>query len=125
MKNIFTLSVIIQKMNSLVKYSKKLHPVWTLTWQHCKNPTLFNTKNIQEEYLKENSDIGFKCLKELGNIDLKPIYDYLKTEIAELTNIIYYCRDHTGYKICIYSSESASIGYLLSIMRHHKWKRCT
>ena len=112
-------------MDSLYKYCKQLHPVWTLTWQHCKNPTMFNTKNIPEKYLKDNSDIGLKCVKELGNIELKPIYDYLKTEIAELTNIIYYCCDHTGYKFRIYSSESRSIGYLLGIIRYHKRKKLT
>lgn len=107
-------------METLRKYSKQLHPVWTLTWKHCKNPTLFNTNNVPEEYLKDNNDIGLKCMKALSNTELKPIYDYLKTEIAELTNIVYYCRDHKGYNFRICSSESQTIGYLLSIIRYHK-----
>ena len=107
-------------MNTLRKYSKQLHPVWTLTWQHCKNPTLFNTKIVPQEYLEDNNDISMKCLKEIENMDLKPIYDYLKTEIAEMTNIVYYCQDYNGHKFRIYSSESNAIGYLLSIIRHHQ-----
>ena len=66
-----------------------------------------------------NDDIGRQCLEELGEADLKPVYDYLHTEAAKMTKVLHYCRN-MGYTHVIHSSECQTLGYLLSIVRHHR-----
>lgn len=104
----------------LLKYCRLLRPIWTLTWQCCKQPTMFvESRPPSKDDVYHNEDIGRQCLEEIGSEDLKPVYDYLRTEAAELTNVLFYCHN-MGYTHSIRSSECQTLGYLLSIIRHRR-----
>lgn len=106
----------------LLKYCTLLRPVWTLTYQACTSPTMFATaRPPSEEDVYYNNDIASKCLKEIGDQDLRMVYDYIKTEKSKMTNVVYYCRN-VNYTHRIYSTESQSLGYLLGLLRHQR--RC-
>jgi len=109
-------------VEALLKYCTLLRPVWTLTYQDCTCPTMFATAHPpSKEDVYYNNDIASKCLKEIGGQDLKMVYDYIKTEKSKMANVVYYCRN-MGYTHRIYSPESQSLGYLLSLLRHQR--RC-
>ena len=104
----------------LLKYCRILRPVWTLTWKHCKSPTMFSTPSpTADEDIYYNNDIGSQCLKEIGDSHLKTAYDYIKTDNSTMKNVVYYISEF-GNKHRVYSTESQSIGYLLSIIRHQR-----
>jgi len=107
-------------VETLLEYCILLRPVWTMTYQSCTCPTMFATaRPPSKEDVYYNNDIASKCLKEIGDQDLKMVYDYIKTEKSEMTNVVYYCRN-MGYTHRIYSPDSQSLGYLLSLLRHQR-----
>lgn len=107
-------------LDILLEHCKLLRPVWTLTYQHCTRPTMFSTAHPpSKEDVYYNNDICVKCLKKLGDEDLKCVYDYVKTDTSQLTNIVYYCQN-LGFTHRIYSSEHQSLNYLLGMIRHQR-----
>lgn len=102
----------------LLKYCRLLRPVWTLTWQSCKSPTMFSeSRATDEDDVYYNTDIATKCLKEIGNGCLKPAYDYVKNYFSSIEKITYRIPDY-GYTHRVYSTERKCLSYLLSLVRH-------
>ena len=107
-------------IKTCLEHCKLLRPVWTLTYQHCTRPTICSTAHPPStEDIYYNNDVGAKCLQKLGGDNLKCVYDYIKTEVSILTNIVYICK-YLGFTHRIYSSESQSLAYLLGIIRHQR-----
>ena len=107
-------------IKTCLEHCKLLRPVWTLTYQHCTRPTICSTAHPPStEDVYYNNDVCAKCLQKLDGDDLKCVYDYIKTEVSILTNVVYICK-YLGVTHRIYSSESQSLAYLLGIIRHQR-----